>query len=154
MVAIQAMLVQDLPEILALQKLAYRSEAEIYGDYGIPPLTQTLSSLTEDFGCQSMLKAVKGDQIIGSVRAYEKDGTCHIGRLAVHPELQGHGIGALLMAAIEAHFATAKRYELFTGHRSTRNLHLYQKLGYKPFRTESFHNGLTLIYLEKVVGQP
>jgi len=39
----------DLPKILALQKLAYRQEAEIYNDYSIPPLTQTLNQLEEEF---------------------------------------------------------------------------------------------------------
>jgi hypothetical protein len=29
----------DLREILALQKLAYQSEAELYDDHSIPPLT-------------------------------------------------------------------------------------------------------------------
>jgi hypothetical protein len=33
----------DAAEILALQKLAYQSEAAIYQDYSIPPLTQTLA---------------------------------------------------------------------------------------------------------------
>jgi hypothetical protein len=33
---------------LALQKLAYRSEAEIYDDYTIPPLTQTLGEMRAD----------------------------------------------------------------------------------------------------------
>lgn len=33
------------PYILDLQKAAYISEAEIYGDYRIPPLTQTLSDI-------------------------------------------------------------------------------------------------------------
>ncbi|WP_198936768.1 hypothetical protein [Domibacillus epiphyticus] len=33
---------QDAEEILALTKLAYMSEAEIYNDYTIHPLTQTL----------------------------------------------------------------------------------------------------------------
>ena len=32
---------EDAKEILDLQKLAYVSEAEIYNDYSIPPLTQT-----------------------------------------------------------------------------------------------------------------
>ena len=35
-------LYSDLEEILALQKLAYQSEAELYDDYTIPPLTQSL----------------------------------------------------------------------------------------------------------------
>jgi len=32
----------DFPEILRLQYAAYQSEAEIYDDYTIQPLTQTL----------------------------------------------------------------------------------------------------------------
>jgi hypothetical protein len=31
------------------------------------------------------------------------------------------------MHAIEEHFRVADRYELFTGHKSVRNLYLYQK---------------------------
>lgn len=33
---------EDAKEILELQKLAYVSEAEIYNDYSIPPMMQTL----------------------------------------------------------------------------------------------------------------
>ena len=33
---------EDAAAILALQRLAYQSEAEVYGDFSIPPLTQTL----------------------------------------------------------------------------------------------------------------
>jgi hypothetical protein len=41
--------VEDAQEILALQRLAYQSEAEIYDDYSIPPLTQTLEAIRADF---------------------------------------------------------------------------------------------------------
>ena len=44
--------VKDAAEILALQKLAYRSEAEIYDDYTIPPLTQTLEEMRTDIETQ------------------------------------------------------------------------------------------------------
>jgi len=40
--------VSDAEELLALQKLAYRSEAEIYDDFSIPPLVQSLESMEED----------------------------------------------------------------------------------------------------------
>ena len=39
----------DAPEILALQKIAYQSEAEIYGDDSLPALQQTLEDLENDF---------------------------------------------------------------------------------------------------------
>lgn len=36
------MLTKDAGQILTLQRLCYRGEAELYDDYTIPPLTQTL----------------------------------------------------------------------------------------------------------------
>ena len=39
----------DLPDILALQKLAFISEAELYNDYNIEPLNQTLDLIQNDF---------------------------------------------------------------------------------------------------------
>jgi hypothetical protein len=38
----------DLREILALQKLAYKSEAELYDDHSIPPLTQSIEGIEVD----------------------------------------------------------------------------------------------------------
>jgi GNAT superfamily N-acetyltransferase len=143
--------VEDAQEILALQKLAYQSEAAIYDEYGIPPLTQTLEEMRADFECQVYLKAVLEHRIVGSVRAYERERTCYVGRLIVHPDSQNQGTGTLLMQEIEAIFARARRFELFTGHRSERNLYLYHKLGYRPFRSEVVSDALTLVYLGKVL---
>ncbi len=141
----------DAAEILALQKLAYQSEAAIYQDYGIPPLTQTLAELQAEFLRRHVLKALEAGRIVGSVRAHLDQGTCYIGRLIVHPAYQNRGLGTKLMAEIEACFPEARRYELFTGHRSARNLYLYQKLGYRPGRREKVSEKLTMVFLEKVI---
>ena len=141
--------VDDAKEILDLQKLAYHSEAAIYNDYSIPPLTQTLEEITADFGKQRFLKASVDGHIIGSVRAFESESTCFIGRLIVHPDFQNKGIGTWLMNDVEKSFDHASRYELFTGNKSERNLYLYQKLGYERFRTESVTASLALVHLEK-----
>lgn len=141
---------EDTKEILNLQKLAYESEAEIYSDYTIPPLTQTLEEIIIDFENQVFLKASVGEKIIASVRAYMKQETCLIGRLIVQPGFQGQGIGTKLMNEIEGHFSTAKRFELFTGHRSKRNIYLYQKLGYQVFKKARVKKNLTLLYMEKL----
>ncbi len=139
----------DADALLALQRLAYRSEAEIYDDFTIPPLRQTRAGMCEDLERQLVLKATLDGRIVGSVRAYERDGTCHIGRLIVDPGCQNRGIGSRLMAAIESSFPAVRRYELFTGHRSERNLHLYRKLGYAVLRSEPSSDRLTVVYLEK-----
>jgi GNAT superfamily N-acetyltransferase len=142
----------DAKEILALQKLAYQSEAAIYQDYSIPPLMQTPAEIRAEFGSRLFLKAVTEGCLVGSVRGHLHQETCYIGRLIVHPAWQNQGLGATLMTAMEGYFPKARRYELFTGHLSERNLYLYQKLRYRPVRTEKVSEKLTMIFLEKYVS--
>ena len=44
----------DLEEILQLQKLTYKSEAELYNDFNIPPLVQTLKEVEEEFKTEKL----------------------------------------------------------------------------------------------------
>jgi ribosomal protein S18 acetylase RimI-like enzyme len=141
--------VEDAPAILALQKLAYQSEAQLYNDWTIPPLTQTLESLTLEFNDFVVLKAMEGDRLAGSVRATARGDVCEIGRLVVHPELQGRGIGSSLLREIEARFDQVARYELFTGGRSEGNIRLYRRHGYAITRTQIVSSVLSLVFLEK-----
>jgi hypothetical protein len=53
------------------------------------------------------------------------------------------------MNEIEKIFNTCRRYELFTGDRSEKNIYLYQKLGYTIFKTAKITNLTTIVYLEK-----
>jgi len=142
--------VGDSEELLSLQKLAYRGEAEIYNDFSIPPLLQTLEEVRKDFENQVFLKTVRDGKIVGSVRAFVKEGTCYIGRLIVHPDFQNQGIGKELMSGIEETFKEARRFELFTGHKSEKNLHLYEKLGYRAFKTVKANERLNIVFLEKL----
>lgn len=139
----------DAEDILDLQRLTYLSEAKLYDDYTIQPLQQTLEETLEEFERQVVLKVEQGGKIIGSVRGYQKAGTCYIGKLIVHPDFQNRGIGAELMEEIERHFGGADRYELFTGHRSEKNLYLYRKLGYRVLREKKIDDELTLVFMEK-----
>ncbi len=41
-------IIEDAPDILTLQHLAYQTEAVLYSDFAIPPLTQTLEDLQGD----------------------------------------------------------------------------------------------------------
>ncbi len=139
----------DAKEILALQKLAYESEAKLYDDWGIPPLTQSLQSLLGEFDDHVVLKATEEQGIVGSVRAKLCAGTCAIGRLVVHPDLQGQGTGSCLLRAIEDCFPTASRFELFTGSRSEGNIRLYQRHGYVVARTKSLSPNVDIVVLQK-----
>jgi ech hydrogenase subunit C len=142
--------IKEAQEILALQKLAYQSEAEIYNDYSLAPLTQTLEELKEDFGNKVFLKAVMNKQLIGSVRGYLENNTCYISRLMVNPLYQNLGIGRKLLGRIERYFHAAKRYEVFTWHDSKRNIFFYKKNGYKMFKREKLSEIRDSVFLEKI----
>jgi ribosomal protein S18 acetylase RimI-like enzyme len=139
----------DAKAILGLQKLAYKSEAQLYHDFFIPPLVQTLDNLETEYQTHVILRLVKDGVIIGSVRAYDENGTCHIGRLIVHPDHQNKGLGKQLMNRIETEFSGSTRFELFTGSKSGKNLALYQKLGYRIFRYEKQNDAVEFACLEK-----
>ena len=48
--------IEDAEEILELQKLAYQSEAVIYNDWSIPPLTETFEEIRAEFSKYTFLK--------------------------------------------------------------------------------------------------
>ena len=139
----------EAAEILTLQKIAYQSEAEIYGDESLPILAQALENVEKDFETMTFLKAEVNGKIIGSIRGYFKDGTAHISRMAVHPYFSGAGLGARLIQEMEATFPEAKRFEVYTGEKSARNVALCKKLGYEPFKTEVYSPAVTWVYLQK-----
>ena len=96
MIEIQPATMEDAPAILALQRLAYQTEAAIYDDYSLPPLVEELDSLRAQFGFKRILKAVAAGRLVGSVRALQRDDTCHIERLFVHPDHRRQGIGVVV----------------------------------------------------------
>lgn len=147
---------EDAENILKLQYLCYQREAELYGDYGIEPLTQSLDALRAELGEGCVLVARLGSEIVGSVRGtVDDDGTARIGKLIVHPRMQRHGLGGRLLGAIEALLAAereAKRFRLFAGHLSEGNLRLYRRLGYAQTGTEQVDQRLRVVTLEKTAA--
>lgn len=142
----------DLQQILQLQKECYKTEAELHDENNIPPLTQTYNSINQEFEEGMLfLKGIVDGTLVGSVRGQIKDDTALIGRLIVKKEFQNNGFGQLLMRKIENHLDNCIRYELFTGHKSDKNIKLYQKLGYSEIRRQYINDKLTLVYLEKAI---
>jgi ribosomal protein S18 acetylase RimI-like enzyme len=142
--------IADAGELLTLQRAAYLSEGELHGNFRIAPLVETLAEIRSACGDGWVLKALLGTRIVGAVRGLVADGTCHIGRLAVAPDLQGRGIGSRLVSAVEDRYANeVSRFELFTGPKSEANLRLYRRLGYLDIPTPPGQE--PLLYLEKRV---
>ncbi|KJK34094.1 acetyltransferase [Streptomyces variegatus] len=155
-VTISAATEQDAEQIFRLQYLCFQPEAALYGNYRIDPLVQTLDSVREEVTRDCVFVARLGEEVVGSVRgSVTEDGAAAIGKLCVHPRLQGHGIGARLLRAAETALAGqrgATRFRLHTGHRNEGNLRLYRKVGYETVGTSQGADGIPMIVLEKPAG--
>ncbi|MDH2428533.1 GNAT family N-acetyltransferase [Sphaerisporangium sp. TRM90804] len=141
---------EDAGEILTLQRAAYVTEAQLYGDPFIAPLVESLGQMAETISSATVLKAVAGGRIVGAVRGRLTERTGVIGRLVVAPDRQGMGLGTALLGAVEAELGpAAESFDLFTGHLSEGNLRLYRRLGYRETRRERVHEHLTVVHLRK-----
>ena len=141
-------------ELLTLRRAAFVSEAQLYDDPHIPPLTQTLDELVEDLGDQNVitLGAWIGHRLVGSIRVLLEGKKATLGRLAVAPDLQGMGIGTELLLAVVPHLSEGiEEVWVFTGRDSVQNLALYAKHGYEH-EYDQTAGDLTYAYLRKILG--
>ncbi|WP_242887255.1 GNAT family N-acetyltransferase [Actinomadura litoris] len=141
----------DAGALLTVQRAAYVSEAQLYGDPFLPPLVESLDQLGKLLAGEAVvLKATLDGRLAGAVRAQFSDRTCLVGRLVVVPDLQGRGIGGDLMRALEHEVAgRADACVLFTGHLSEPALRLYRGLGYTETHRERVAAHLTLVHMRK-----
>lgn len=139
----------DAGEVLTLQRAAFVTEAQRYGDPFLPPLTQTLDDLVAELAGPG-IGIRDGSRLVGAVRWVVTDGVAHIGRLMVVPDRQGQGLGTRLLRAVET-TAEADAYELFTGHLSVESIRLYEREGYTIVRRTTPRDGVSLVHLRKEV---
>lgn len=147
--------IETAGELLTLRRAAFVTEAQMYGDPNIPPLTQTLEELIADLERDDVvtLGAWLGHRLVGSVRVELEDGKATLGRLAVAPDLQGQGIGTQMMYAVLPHLPEeTTEIWVFTGKDSKQNLAMYQKNGYEH-QHDQVAGDLTYAYLRKILGE-
>ena len=138
----------DLPDALALQKMAFVTEALRHNDYRITQLEERFAAFAQEFQVKTFLQVRLEGGIVGLVRGHVLEGTGFIERLAVHPAHRGRGIGAALTLALESALGCA-RYALFTAASSANNIRLYESLGYHRFGAPIQDSSIPLIRMEK-----
>ncbi|MFF5204468.1 GNAT family N-acetyltransferase [Streptosporangium sp. NPDC000396] len=140
---------KDAGEILTVQRAAYVSEAQLYGDPFIPPLVESAEQVRVAVETGTVLVAREGERIVGAVRGRLSGTTCLVGRLVVAPDAQGRGVGGALLAALHEEVVSATAFDLFTGHLSEGNLRLYRRHGYQETSRERMSDHLTLIHMRR-----
>jgi tRNA (guanine37-N1)-methyltransferase len=127
----------DAGEILTLQRACWLSEAFDAQSFEIPALHEDLATVVAELGRWQTYVVRSAGRLVGSVRGRLIDGSdggrvWDIGRLMVAPDLQGRGLGRLLLEHIQAVApAEATAFWLFTGAMAARNQRLYKKAGFR-----------------------
>ncbi|MDA2815173.1 GNAT family N-acetyltransferase [Nocardiopsis sp. RSe5-2] len=146
---------EDAGAIWTLQRAAYVSEAQIYGDPYLPPLAETEQQVRAAFDRGPVLTAVLGGRIVGAVRGAAAERAFLVGRLAVAPDARRRGIGRALMAELERRAAAGhpalERFAVSVGHGSEAALRLFRSLGYTEASRERIADHRTLVHLGKAV---
>lgn len=139
----------EIKRILEIQKMAFIVQAEKYDAYDIPPMIETERDVENIFRSQIILVAFADGILVGSIRITEGENDAELKRLSVAGQYQNMGIGKSLLLEAEKYCSRFDRIWLFTGGQSTKNIGLYKKAGYSPYKEEPFKDGFTLIFMEK-----
>jgi len=142
-------------ELLTVRRAAFVSEAQVYDDPHIPPLTQTLDELKADLADPGVVTigAWSGHRLVGSIRVAVDGAKATLGRLAVVPDLQQQGIGTQLLLAVPQYLPQGiTEVWVFTGKDSVANIAMYGKHGFEH-EFDQTTGDLTYAYLRKILGE-
>lgn len=125
----------DAGEILTLQRACWVQEALDNEMLDIPALHESYDVVLASMDDWDYYVVRVAGRLVGAVRGklatHHGEPVWDIGRVMVAPDLQGRGLGRLLLEHIQAVApAQAASYVLFTGARSTANQRMYKKAGF------------------------
>jgi NAD(P)H-dependent FMN reductase/GNAT superfamily N-acetyltransferase len=134
----------DAPAVTVLQRCCWVDEAIANDTLAIPPLHESPEQVGDWLATWHTTGLWRDGRLLGMVRTRRAGADWHVGRLAVVPDLRGHGLGRWLLRAAEAAAdPDCRRVVLFTGAHSRRNLDLYRTAGYRPLpAAEAAANGV------------
>ena len=124
--------VEDAAELLVLQRACWVPDAIVNDTFEIPALHEDLATVRANIATYETWVLRRGPRLIGAARGVLRGTDWEVGRLMVAPDLQGQGLGRLLLQHIERQAPpSARRLWLFTGKRSAANIRLYTRAGYQ-----------------------
>ncbi|WP_460853255.1 GNAT family N-acetyltransferase [Nocardioides montaniterrae] len=136
----------DAAEILTLQRACWVQEALANDTLEIPALHESYADVRAWLGEWDTYVVRRAGRLVGAVRARLSGDAWDIGRLMVAPDLQGAGLGRVLLDHIQAVApAAATSYVLFTGAGSERNLRFYRRAGFRLRRDLPGPTGAVLL---------
>jgi tRNA (guanine37-N1)-methyltransferase len=122
----------DAGELFTLTRACWLQELLANPAVVFPAIEESLADAVRGIEEFTTFVARAAGRLVGSSRARLVGDVWEIGRVMVAPDLQGHGLGRHLLTLIEeAAPAEATSYQLVAGGRSTDNIRMYKKAGYR-----------------------
>jgi tRNA (guanine37-N1)-methyltransferase len=122
----------DAGEILTLQRACWMQEQQANPDAWVPALHESLDDVRRWLPEWTVLTLRRAGRLVAAARARSEGDEWDIGRLMVAPDLQGQGLGRVMLAAAEAAApGDTTTYSLFTGAGSVANHRFYKRAGYR-----------------------
>jgi tRNA (guanine37-N1)-methyltransferase len=121
----------DAGEILTLQRACWVQEALANHTLAIPALHESLDEVLASLDHWDTYVVRDAHRLIGSVRGRLVDGDFEVGRLMVAPDLQGLGLGSLLLEHILRAGPAGVPFVLSTGALSVDNQRMYRAAGFE-----------------------
>ncbi len=145
--AVQITEVREARQILELQRLSYRIEADLIGSDLIPGLHENLEQLRN---CNETFYGFFEEQILcGAISFKLEQHTLDIHRLVVHPNHFRKGIAKNLLEFVLRLELNAKRCLVQTGALNLPAIGLYQKMGFIKLEQIEVAPNLWICKLEK-----
>ena len=140
----------DIGELLTLQRACWVQEALANDMLEIPALHESLETVEASLDDWDYYVVRVAGRLVGAVRGrletHSGKAVWDIGRIMVAPDLQGRGLGRVLLEHIQdAAPREATSYSLFTGARSQDNLRMYKKAGFRLRRDLPAPQGAVLL---------
>jgi GNAT superfamily N-acetyltransferase len=135
-------------QVLDLQLLGYRVEADLIGFDGIPPLHDTVHHLQ---ACKEVFLGFFHDAVLTGLISYEweDNDTITICRMMVHPLHFQKGIASTLLKQVLTE-GVAKKYKVSTGAKNLPAKQFYTRHGFTETMTREVAPGVDLFFFERM----
>jgi ribosomal protein S18 acetylase RimI-like enzyme len=143
---------EDAADIAFVLAEAFREYKRFYTSEGYRATTPSAEQIEQRFCHESILVAVSGEEIIGTVTTVPQESDLYIRSMAILPKARGQKLGEDLLVEVE-NFALAKRYKRLVLHTTPfldRAIRLYEKFGFVRVGVDDLH-GTPLITMTKVL---
>ena len=115
----------------------------------VPALQETKEDYANDFDKWQVLKLVNNEKlIVGAIRYRKNDDIVEVGRVMIHPDYRRKGLAQILLNEVDNIYPNIIK-ELYTCTKSWTNIRLYEKVGYKQYKTVEENSGLSFVYMRK-----